>query len=141
MAMEITTKKHLQILAGSYTGGLAKAVAGYLDVPLTAINLGRFTNGEIRLKLGESVRGADVFVMQGHSQSVNDAILEQAIMIDTAKRASARRITAVCPFWGYSKQDRKASGREPISAKLIVDIFAAAGADRMLSVDLHTGQI
>lgn len=141
MAMEITTKKQLQILSGSFNLALAESVAARLEVPLGAVTLGQFTNGEFKVKLGESVRGADVFVMQGHSPSVNDAIMQQAIMIDAAKRASARRITAVCPFWGYSKQDRKASGREPISAKLIVDILAVAGADRMLSVDLHSGQI
>jgi ribose-phosphate pyrophosphokinase len=105
------------------------------------VQLSNFANGEIACKLDESVRGSDLFVIQAHGDSVNDAIMEQAIMIDAAKRASARSITAVVPFFGYARQDRKASGREPISARLVVDILAAAGADRIMSVDLHSGQI
>jgi len=139
--MEITTKKRLQILTGTYNAQLAEDVATHLEVPLGKVKLSRFANGEINCRLGESVRGADVFVFQAHSPAVNDAIMEQALIIDAAKRASAKRITAVCPFWGYGKQDRKAAGREPISAKLVVDILSAAGADRMASVDLHSGQI
>jgi ribose-phosphate pyrophosphokinase len=139
--MEIKPKKRLQILTGSYNASLAEAVAKELGVKVGATKLSRFANGEINCKLGESVRGADVFVFQAHNPSVNDAIMEQALIIDAAKRASAKRITAVCPFWGYAKQDRKAGGREPISAKLVVDILRVAGADRLLSVDLHSGQI
>lgn len=141
MAVEISQKKRLQILAGSYNPELTAAVARELGVEVAPTELGRFANGEINVRLGESVRGDDVFVFQAHNPSVNDAIMEQALIIDAAKRASARRITAVCPFWGYAKQDRKAYGRQPISAKLVVDMLAAAGADRMLSVDLHSGQI
>lgn len=139
--IEMTNQKRLMILTGSYNAPLAHAVAKELGVEVSETRLSRFANGEINCKLGESVRGADVFVFQAHNPSVNDAIMEQALIIDAAKRASAKRITAVCPFWGYSKQDRKAGGREPISAKLVVDILAVAGADRMLSVDLHSGQI
>ncbi|HVQ44058.1 MAG TPA: ribose-phosphate diphosphokinase [Candidatus Saccharimonadia bacterium] len=139
--MEITTKKRLQILSGSHNGKLAQAVAKHIDVPLSDMKLDRFANGEISVKLGESARGADVFVFSTHDQPVNDAIMEQLIIIDAAKRASAKRITAVCPYFGYARQDRKSSGREPITAKLLVDMLTAAGADRIVSVDLHTGQI
>jgi ribose-phosphate pyrophosphokinase len=139
--MEIAQQKRLRIVSGSYNPELAEAVARELGVELAQVQLLRFANGEINCKLSESVRGADVFVFQAHNPSVNDAIMEQALLIDAAKRASAKRITAVCPFWGYAKQDRKAGGREPISAKLVVDILRVAGADRLLSVDLHSGQI
>jgi ribose-phosphate pyrophosphokinase len=139
--MEFAPKKRLQVLTGNYNAALAHAVAKELGIAVTETKLSRFANGEINCRLGDSVRGDDLFVFQAHNPSVNDAIMEQALIIDAAKRASAKRITAVCPFWGYSKQDRKAAGREPISAKLVVDILAAAGADRMVSVDLHSGQI
>ena len=103
---------------------------------------GTFANGEMHCRYGESIRGADVFIIQTHGGTpVNDAIMEQLIMIDAAKRASAKRITAVCPYYGYARQDRKAEGREPITAKLVADMLTAAGADRMVSVDLHSGQI
>jgi ribose-phosphate pyrophosphokinase len=141
MAMEITTQKRLQLLSGSHNGKLAQAVAKHLDVPLSEVKLDRFANGEISVKLGESARGADVFVFSTHDEPVNDAIMEQLIIIDAVKRASAKRITAVCPFFGYARQDRKSSGREPITAKLIVDMLTVAGADRIVSVDLHSGQI
>lgn len=110
-------------------------------MPLTPLQLDHFANGEIKCQILESVRGADVFVMQTHGMPVNDAIMEQAVLIDAAKRASARRITAVCPFFGYARQDRKASGREPITARVVVDILKVAGADRIVSIDLHSGQI
>jgi ribose-phosphate pyrophosphokinase len=139
--MNTVTQKRLQILTGNHHPKLAKKIAQRLGVPLSPIALDRFANGEIRCRLEESVRGADVFVLQTHSQSVNDAVMEQAIIIDAAKRASAKHITAVCPFMSYARQDRKSSGREPISAKLVVDILKAAGADRIVSIDLHTGQI
>ncbi|MDB5178133.1 MAG: ribose-phosphate pyrophosphokinae [Patescibacteria group bacterium] len=137
----ITTEKRLEILSGSCNAALPRAVAKKLGTEVGQITLERFANGEIKCQIGESVRGADVFVFQTHDRPVNDAIMEHAIIIDAAKRASARRITAVCPFFGYARQDRKSAGREPITAKLIVDILTAAGADRMLSVDLHSGQI
>ena len=108
-------------------------------------NLGEFANGELHCRFGESVRGTDVFIIQTHSatesMTLNDSIMEQLIMVDAAKRASAKRITVVCPYYGYSRQDRKSEGREPISAKLVADMFRAAGAKRLVSVDLHSGQI
>ena len=108
-------------------------------------NIVEFANGEIRPRFAESVRGNDVFIIQSHygvdGRSINDSIMEQLIMIDAAYRASAKRITAVCPFYGYARQDRKAEGREPITARLVADMFKAAGAKRMISIDLHAGQI
>jgi ribose-phosphate pyrophosphokinase len=139
--MHTTTQKRLQILTGSHHPALAEQIAKKLGINVSPVQLTRFANGEIRCQIEESVRGADVFVLQTHSQSVNDAVMEQAIIIDAVKRASARHITAVCPFMGYARQDRKSSGREPISAKLVVDILKVAGADRIVSIDLHTGQI
>ena len=103
--------------------------------------LSTFANGELYCRYGESVRGADLFVFQSHCPPINDRIMEQLIMIDAAKRASAKRITAVCPFYGYARQDRKAEGREPITARLLADMLTAAGVDRVVTVDLHTGQI
>ncbi len=103
--------------------------------------LSTFANGEIYCRYGENIRGADVFVFQTHGEPINDRLMEQLIMIDAAKRASAKRITAVCPFYGYARQDRKAEGREPITARLVADMLTAAGADRVVTVDLHTGQI
>ena len=141
MPLEIITKKRLQLLAGSHGQNLAQDIADCLGVKLGEIRLERFANGEVNCQLGVSVRGADVFVFQTHDRPVNDAIMEQAVIIDAAKRASAKRITAVCPFFAYARQDRKSAGREPITAKLVVDILATAGADRTVSVDLHSGQI
>ncbi len=139
--METQGRRRLQILSGTYNEPLAQHVAAALGMELSPVTIERFANGEIRCKLGESARGADVFIFQAHAAPVNDAIMEQAILIDAVKRASAKRITAVCPFLGYARQDRKSSGREPISAKLVIDILAAAGADRIVTVDLHSGQI
>jgi ribose-phosphate pyrophosphokinase len=114
-------------------------------VQLGDANIVEFANGELRPRFGESVRGGDVFIMQTHcsseGRSINDSIMEQLIMIDAAYRASAKRVTAVCPFYGYARQDRKSDGREPITARLIADLFKAAGAKRMVSIDLHSGQI
>jgi len=135
------TERQLQVLSGRSHPAIAKAIADELGVKLCQVELGDFANGEVNVRILESVRGDDVFVVQSHSGNVNDSIMEQAIMIDAAKRASARSITAVCPFFAYARQDRKASGREPISARLLVDILVQAGADRIVSVDLHTGQI
>ncbi len=115
--------------------------AEHLKIPLGECVLSTFANGEIYCRYGENIRSADVFVFQTHGGSINDLLMEQLIMIDAAKRASAKRITAVCPFYGYARQDRKAEGREPITARLIADMFTAAGADRVVTVDLHTGQI
>lgn len=135
-------ERRLQIISGRVHPALAQEISKILDVPIHAVQLNNFANGEISCRLGESVRDSDVFIIQTHGgASVNDAIMEQAIMIDAAKRASAKSITAVCPFLGYARQDRKSTGREPITARLVVDILAQAGANRIMSVDLHAGQI
>ncbi len=131
----------LQIMSGRAYPELATEIAKLLGVSMHTVQLGNFASGEISCRLGESVRDSDVFIVQTHYNNVNDSIMEQAIMIDAAKRASARSITAVCPFLGYARQDRKSMGREPITARLIVDLLATAGADRIISVDLHAGQI
>jgi ribose-phosphate pyrophosphokinase len=139
--MELVPKKKLLLYSGRSHPQLADAIAGRLGVELGHPNLREFANGEMHCRFGETVRGADVFIIQTHCGPVNDSIMEQLIMIDAAKRASAKRITAVCPFYGYSRQDRKAEGREPITAKLVADMLTAAGANRVISVDLHSGQI
>ncbi len=143
--MELINHKKLHIVAGRATQELAADICKELDVELGTPNIAEFANGEIHVKYGESIRGSDVFIVQTHTEwegrSINDQIMEHLIMVDAAKRASAKRITAVAPFFGYSRQDRKASGREPITARLIADLFAVAGADRLISVDLHSGQI
>jgi ribose-phosphate pyrophosphokinase len=143
--MERVTKKVLALYSGSTHVELAEEIATHLGIELGEANLVQFANGEFRNRFSESVRGADVFILQSHAsygdRSINDSIMEQLIMIDAAQRASAKRITAVCPNYGYARQDRKAEGREPITAKLVADLFKAAGAKRMVSVDLHSGQI
>ena len=139
--MELVTKKTLRIYSGRSHPKLADDIAARLGVPLGEVNVRDFPNGEIHCQYGENIRGADVFIIQTHCGRVNDSIMEQLIMIDAAKRASAKRITAVCPLYGYARQDRKAEGREPIAAKLVADLLTVAGASRMLSVDLHSGQI
>ena len=143
--MEKVTTKRLAIDSGRTHPALAQEVASHLNIDMGQDNLVEFANGEVRCSFGESVRGTDVFVMQSHygvdDRSVNDSIMEHLIMIDAASRASAKRITAVCPFYGYARQDRKAAGREPITARLVADMFKAAGAKRMISIDLHSGQI
>lgn len=139
--MEVVSKKRLELYSGRCHPELALEVARHLGVELGHANLTTFPNGEIHCRFGESVRGADVFVVQTHGGSLNDWIFEQCVMIDAAKRASAKRITAVCPYFAYSRQDRKAEGREPITAKLVANMLKVAGADRIVSVDLHSGQI
>jgi ribose-phosphate pyrophosphokinase len=143
--MELVTKKKLYIVSGRANLPLAEEIAGHLGVTLGEPNCSEFANGEIHCRFSESIRGMDVFIIQSHgasgTMSVNDAIFEHLQMVDAAKRASAKRITAVMPFYGYGRQDRKAEGREPISAKLVANMFAAAGAGRLVSVDLHSGQI
>ena len=139
--MELIPKKRLQLFSGRSNRPLAEAIATHLQVELGEDNLSEFANGEVHCRFGESIRGSDVFIVQTHARPVNEAIMEQLIMIDAAKRASAKRITAVCPFYGYARQDRKASGREPITAKLLADMLMTAGVDRVVSVDLHSGQI
>ncbi|HVM40091.1 MAG TPA: ribose-phosphate diphosphokinase [Acidimicrobiia bacterium] len=139
--MELVTKKKLMLFSGRANVPLAEEIATHLGVPLGEVELSTFANGEIYCRFKESIRGADVFILQSHSEPINDHLMEQLIMIDAAKRASAKRITAVCPFYGYARQDRKAEGREPITARLLADMFTAAGVDRVVTVDLHTGQI
>jgi ribose-phosphate pyrophosphokinase len=143
--MELVTKKKLHVVSGRANYPLAEEIAAALDVQLGEANTTNFANGEIHCRFGESVRGMDVFIIQSHGasgdMSINDAIFEHLQMVDAARRASAKRITAVMPFYGYGRQDRKAEGREPISAKLIANMFASAGANRLMSIDLHSGQI
>ncbi|MBV9727916.1 MAG: ribose-phosphate diphosphokinase, partial [Pseudonocardiales bacterium] len=139
--MSATPKKSLMLLSGSYHPELADEVAKHLDVAVTPQSAYSFANGEIFVRFEESVRGCDAFVVQAHTAPINDAIMEHLIMVDALKRASAQRITAVMPFWGYSRQDKKHRGREPISARLIADLLKVAGADRIMTVDLHTSQI
>jgi ribose-phosphate pyrophosphokinase len=128
-----------------FTGGanlpLAEEVAETLGVALGELERSRFANGEIYVRPAESVRGADCYVIQSHCDPINDHIMEQLITIDALNRASARRITAVMPYFGYSRQDKKVRPREPITARLVGDLFMTAGADRLVSVDLHTGQL
>jgi ribose-phosphate pyrophosphokinase len=125
--MEKVTTKRLALYTGRTHPALAEEVAQHLGVGLGEANIVEFANGEIRPRFVESIRGSDVFIMQTHygcdGRSVNDSIMEQLIMIDAAYRASAKRITAVCPFYGYARQDRKAEGREPITARLVADLF------------------
>lgn len=138
--MNTVVQRQLKLISGRAHPKLAKEIAKNLGVQLADIELGNFANGEISCKLKESVRGGDVFIVQSHCGDVNTSIIEQALIIDAAKRSSASSITAVCPFLGYARQDRKASGREPIAARLIVDLLARSGADRIISADLHSGQ-
>ncbi|MCF7551284.1 MULTISPECIES: ribose-phosphate diphosphokinase [Pseudonocardia] len=134
-------KKNLMFFAGRTHPELAEQVAKHLDVTVTPQSAYSFANGEIFVRFEESVRGCDAFVLQAHSAPINDAIMEQLIMVDALKRASAKRITVVMPFWGYARQDKKHRGREPITARLVADLFKTAGADRIMTVDLHTSQI
>jgi len=140
-AMSATPKKNLMLFSGRAHPELAEQVAKHLDVTVTPQSAYDFANGEIFVRFQESVRGCDAFVLQSHSAPINDQIMEQLIMVDALKRASAKRITVVMPFWGYSRQDKKHRGREPISARLIADLFKTAGANRIMTVDLHTAQI
>jgi len=139
--VEIVTKKRMLVFSGMTHPALAQEIAGDLGVNLSASRLEQFGSGEIYFRAEESVRGCDVFVIQTHAGDVNESIMEQLIMIDALKRASAKRITAVIPYYGYARQDKKGLAREPISAKLIADLISTAGADRVVSMDLHSGQI
>src|SRR5262245_30558536 len=139
--MELVTKKKLMLVAGRGHPELSGEVSEHLGVPLGEVVLSTFANGEIYCRYGENIRGADLFVFQTHGGSINDSLMEQLIMIDAAKRASAKRITAVCPFYGYARQDRKAAGREPITARLVADLLTSGGAGRVVTVDLYPGQI
>ena len=139
--MELIPQRRLELFSGRSHPVLAEQIADHLGVELGEANLREFANGEVHCRYDTSLRGCDVFIVQTHCGPVNDSLMEQLIMIDAAKRASAKRITAVCPYYGYSRQDRKSTGREPITAKLVADLLTAAGADRVVSVDLHSGQI
>ncbi len=139
--MQLTPTRRLELVSGRAYPALAEEIAACLDVELGETNLREFPDSELHCRYGSSIRGVDLFIVQTHAAPVNDSIMEMLIMIDAAKRASAKRITAVCPYYGYSRQDRKSTGREPITAKLVADLLSAAGADRIVSVDLHSGQI
>jgi ribose-phosphate pyrophosphokinase len=136
-----TTEKHLMVFSGRAHPALAEEVADLLGTPLVPTSAYDFANGETYVRYEESVRGSDAFVIQSHTTPINDWIMEHLIMVDALKRASAKRITVVMPFWGYSRQDKKHRGREPISARLVADLFKTAGADRIISVDLHADQL
>ena len=131
----------MKLLAGNSNLPLAKAIADYLEIPLTEASVRRFADEEIFVEVNENVRGEDVFVLQSTSFPVNDNLMELLICIDALRRASAKRITAVIPYFGYARQDRKPGPRTPISAKLVANLITTAGADRVLSMDLHAGQI
>jgi ribose-phosphate pyrophosphokinase len=133
--------KRMVLIAGRSHPELAQAVADNLGTELVPTRAFNFANGEIFVRFEESIRGCDVFVLQTHTAPVNEWIMEHLLMVDALKRASAKRITVVAPFYGYARQDKKHAGREPISARLMADLFATAGADRLMSVDLHTAQI
>ena len=131
----------MKLLAGNSNRTLAAAVGDYLDNPLTSAQVRRFADNEVFVTIDENVRGEDVFVIQSTSYPANDNLMELLICIDALKRASAKRITAVMPYFGYARQDRKTGGRTPISAKLVANLITRAGADRVLTMDLHAGQI
>lgn len=137
----VPTQKRLVLLSGRSHPELAESVASNLGIDLSPTLAYDFANGEIFIRFRESVRGTDAFVLQSHTTPINKWIMEQLIMIDALKRASAKRITVIVPFYGYARQDKKHRGREPISARLMADLFKAAGADRLMTVDLHTSQI
>lgn len=139
--LKLASEKRLRIFSGRAFPELADQVASELGIPITPTAAYDFANGEIFVRFEESVRGCDAFVIQSHSAPINKQIMEQLIMIDALKRASAKRITVVAPFYGYARQDKKHRGREPITARLMADLFKTAGADRLMVVDLHTSQI
>jgi ribose-phosphate pyrophosphokinase len=136
-----TSQKRLVLIAGRSHPELAQHVAKELGVDLVDTQAYDFANGEIFVRFEESVRGCDAFVLQSHTEPLNKWIMEQLLMVDALKRASAKRITVIMPFYGYARQDKKHRGREPISARLIADLFKTAGADRLMAIDLHTAQI
>ena len=133
--------KKLKIFTGNANPALAKEICDYLGLPLGEAFVGRFNNGEVQIMIDESVRGKDVFIIQPTSYPVNDNLMELMVMADALKRASARHITAVVPYYGYARQDRKTRGREPITAKLVANLMQSAGITRLVTIDLHAGQI
>ncbi len=137
----ISHGKNIKIFTANSNPTLAKAIADKLNLPICKSTVGKFSDGEVYVNIDETVRGSDVFIVQSTNNPVNDNLMELLIMIDALKRASAGRITAVMPYFGYARQDRKAKARDPISAKLVADIITKAGADRVLTMDLHCAQI
>lgn len=137
----VTRSDHIKIFAGRSCPNFSKAIADKLQLKLGAIEVGTFSDGECAVHIGESVRGADVFVVQSTSSPVNNNLMEMLVIIDALRRASAGRITAVMPYFGYARQDRKARARDPITAKLVADLITTAGADRILTMDLHAPQL
>jgi len=131
----------MKLISGTANNALAKDIADVLDIPLTSVDIERFRDQEIFARINENVRGEDIFLIQPTSAPANDHLMELLILIDALVRASAQRITAVVPYFGYARQDRKTGGRTPISAKLVANLISKAGADRVLTVDLHAGQI
>lgn len=131
----------MKLIAGNSNRPLSEAISAYLNIPLTQASIKRFSDNEVFVEIMENIRGEDVFFIQSTSYPANDHLMELLIAIDALKRGSARRITAVIPYFGYARQDRKTGGRTPISAKLVADIITAAGADRVLTLELHAGQI
>ena len=131
----------IKIFAGNSSKKLAQAICEQLDLELGKMDVGKFSDGETAVNIKESVRGCDVFIIQSTNTPVNDNLMELLLIIDACKRASAMRITAVIPYFGYARQDRKARARDPISAKLVADILQTAGADRVLTMDLHSSQL
>jgi ribose-phosphate pyrophosphokinase len=139
--VEALGRRHLMLFSGRGSHELAAEVAGHLGIECGSADLRDFANGETYARFQESVRGTDAFVIQTHSAPVNERIMEQLIMIDALKRGSAKRISAVIPYYGYSRQDKKGRSREPIAAKLVADLLDVTGADRIITIDLHSGQI
>ncbi|HEX4381713.1 MAG TPA: ribose-phosphate pyrophosphokinase [Myxococcales bacterium] len=135
------TEQDLVVFSGNSNKGLVKEICEYLGAPVGRCEVGQFSDGEIRIEISENVRGRDVFLVQSTSAPVNDHLMELLIMIDAARRASAASITAVVPYFGYARQDRKVAPRTPITARLVADLITSAGADRFVSMDLHAGQI
>lgn len=132
---------HMKLISGNSNRPLAEAISAYLDIPLAAATIRRFSDMEVFVEIQDNVRGQDVFVLQSTSYPANDNMMELLITIDALRRGSARRITAVIPYFGYARQDRKTGGRTPISAKLVANLITSAGADRVLALELHAGQI
>src|SRR5437899_8576946 len=139
--MSERAKDELEIFTGSSNPALAREVAEYLDAHIAQAEVARFPNGEVMVEVRENVRGGDCFVIQSTCSPPNDNLMELLLLMDALRRASAKRVTAVIPYFGYSRQDRKVAPRVPISAKLVADLITAAGASRVLTVDLHAGQI
>src|ERR1700684_2008853 len=139
--IQAASEKRMMLVSGRAFPELAEEVASCLGIEPTPTKLFDFANGEIFVRYLDSVRGCDVFVLQSHTAPINQQIMEHLIMVDALKRASAKRITVVTPFFGYARQDKKSRGREPISARLMADLYKTAGADRLMAVDLHTAQI